>query len=361
MVVNKNINSAPIAYFNSFQHKTGDMFWADRTIALEDLDYCKDDLQKLNDINNFIFYGPRGSGRYTRVKALLMKWLGEQVQHVKLESKNIKIGAKSIDINLLSSNVHTELHPSELGNNDRLVMQYIVKEMASTKSITEHPKVIVILDADLLTQQAQHALRRTIEVYSRNLRFIFIVENIGKIISPLVSRCASLRIPAPNEKIIKSICSRFCKEENVEIHPNLISELISRNNRNLKSILLELETASIKYNGNVKEVFSVAPDYVLFIAKITNLMVKEQSASQLLEIRPMLYELIAKCVPNDTIIMEIAEQLSAKTDDECRKGVWIEASIADERCIVGSKPIMHLEAFVAKCLVHLRNSMAMVE
>ena len=340
---------------------TKESFYADQTLEIKDLDYCKEDLMKLNDINNFIFYGPRGSGRYTRVKALLIKWLGDHVQHTKLETKTIKAGSKIIEVSLLSSNVHTELHPSELGNNDRFVMQYIVKEMASTKSITEHPKVIVILDADLLSQQAQHALRRTMEVYSRNLRFIFVVENIGKFIAPLVSRCASIRIPAPSEKIIKSICARFCSLENVKIEDDLLSELITRNKRNLKSILLELEVAGIKHNGHIKEIDSVKPDYINYISKIVQTMRKDQTAAQLIEIRPMLYELIAKCIPNDVIIMEIAEQLCASQDDKCKKLVWIEAAVADERCQVGSKPLFHLEAFVAKSMVHLKNSIKMEE
>eukprot|EP00834_Sanchytrium_tribonematis_P002392 NODE_73_length_24441_cov_0.672952.p7 type:complete len:343 gc:universal NODE_73_length_24441_cov_0.672952:19126-18098(-) len=336
------------------------MLFADNSYSLDQLDYGTERLKDLEEINNFIFYGPKGSGRYTRVRALLGKWLGDHVNHVKLEQKVIKAGSRNLEVNLLSSNVHTELHPSELGNSDRFVMQYIVKEMASTKSITEHPKVIVILDADLLSQQAQHALRRTMEVYSGNLRFIFIVENIGKIISPLVSRCASFRISAPSEKVIKEICGKFCMEHNIKVSDEILTDLITRNNRNLKSVLLELETASVKYNGNIKEVDSVGPDYIKYISKIVQLIMTEQSASQLLKIRAMLYELITKCIPTDIVLLEITEQLCAKLNDQFRKQIWIEASTFDLRCQKGSKPIMHLEAYVAKCMVHVKKSRKMM-
>ena len=337
------------------------MFWADEPISLQDLDFGKEQIDKLNDLNNYIFYGPSGSGRHTRVRALLVKWLGDHVLHTKMETKSIKIGSRTIDVNLLSSNVHTEIIPSDLGNSDRFVMQHIVKEMASTKSITDKPKVIVILDADRLSQAAQHALRRTMEVYINNLRFIFIVENIGKFISPLISRCASIRMAAPNTAVIKTICNRLCKLHQITISDDILTDLITRNRRNLRQILLDLETAHILQNSHIREVDSMTPDYILYdIKNIVNLMIKEQTPSQMVAIRPILYNLIAKCIPNDQILIELVEQLTPKLDEPCLKRIYMEAATTDERCVMGSKSIMHLEAFVAKSMVFIKQSNEMV-
>lgn len=64
------------------------------------------------------------------------------------------------------SNYHTEICPADSGTQDRLVIQKVVKEAASSNNIetkTNHKpfKVVVIEDADNLSKEAQAALRRT--------------------------------------------------------------------------------------------------------------------------------------------------------------------------------------------------------
>ena len=64
-------------------------------------------------------------------------------------------------------------------------------------------KVVLLNEADHLSKDAQHALRRTMEKYSANLRLILCCDNTSKIISPIQSRCLLLRIAAPEEKDVK--------------------------------------------------------------------------------------------------------------------------------------------------------------
>lgn len=56
-------------------------------------------------------------------------------------------------------------------------------------------KIIVLLNADYLTIDAQSALRRCIELFSYNTRFFIIVENKNKLLKPILSRFCEIYIP----------------------------------------------------------------------------------------------------------------------------------------------------------------------
>lgn len=100
---------------------------------------------------------------------------------------------------MFASPYHIEVTPTEMGNMDRIVIQDIIKEFSSSRQILESPrkfKAVIIFEADYLSRDAQNALRRTMEKFARNVKFIFIVESLSMILAPLRSRCLCLRCPS---------------------------------------------------------------------------------------------------------------------------------------------------------------------
>ncbi|AAL80217.1 replication factor C small subunit [Pyrococcus furiosus DSM 3638] len=87
------------------------------------------------------------------------------------------------------------------------VIREKVKEFARTKPIGGASFKIIFLDeADALTQDAQQALRRTMEMFSSNVRFILSCNYSSKIIEPIQSRCAIFRFrPLRDEDIAKRL------------------------------------------------------------------------------------------------------------------------------------------------------------
>ncbi|AEK73595.1 replication factor C small subunit [Thermococcus sp. 4557] len=98
------------------------------------------------------------------------------------------------------------------------VIREKVKEFARTKPIGGASFKIIFLDeADALTQDAQQALRRTMEMFSNNVRFILSCNYSSKIIEPIQSRCAIFRFRPLNDEDIAKRIKYIAEQEGLEL------------------------------------------------------------------------------------------------------------------------------------------------
>lgn len=78
-------------------------------------------------------------------------------------------------------------------------------------------KIIILDEADSMTDGAQQALRRTMEIYSGTTRFALACNNSEKIIEPIQSRCAMLRYGKLTDAQVLAKVIEVCQKENVGI------------------------------------------------------------------------------------------------------------------------------------------------
>ena len=76
-------------------------------------------------------------------------------------------------------------------------MKFFAKTHIDEKMFTTPCKIIIMSNAELLTNDAQSALRRCIEVFSNTTRFFFITENKSLLMSPILSRFCYIYVPGP--------------------------------------------------------------------------------------------------------------------------------------------------------------------
>ena len=312
-------------------------------------------LSENSEFPHLIFYGPDGAGKKTRVHCFLSKVYGEGIYKMNTINKELKLKSKNISYMVTSSNYHLEFCPSDVGNNDKFIISHVIKETSSfTQLDTESQKnfkVIVLLEADKMTKEAQSALRRTMEKYSENCRIIMIVNDLSTIIDPIRSRCFSLRIPSPTKDEIKKVLQHIKNIEKIDINETQINSIIEKHGKNVRECITCLQMTSLgNYNNRVYE-----PEYINIFNSINKQILREQSAKSLKEIRSLFMELLIHGFRASYIIYKMTSDIIDNNNikEDIKKKVIEAGNLFDIRANNGMKDFIHLEAFAAKIMMFI--------
>ena len=207
---------------------------------------------------------------------------------------------------------------------------------------------MVLNEVDRLSKSAQHSLRRTMEKYSSGCRLFLYCNSLSRVTEAVRSRCMCIRVPAPEENAVKDMLNYVAKKEDVNLPNDLCTRIAHESKRNLRTAILSLETCKVaKYPFEDNQAVEIA-DWEEYIKEIASDIISEQSPKRIYLIRGKLYELLVNCIPPEIIMRRLCESLLERLDDELKHEVVHWAAHYERKLRLGSKPIFHLEAFVAK-------------
>src|SRR5512137_2607684 len=149
---------------------------------------------KDKNLPHLLLVGPAGVGKTTSILCLARDLYGPGFQNYVLE-----------------------LNASDERGID--VIRDKVKNFARTSAIASEVsfKILILDEADSLTTAAQHALRRTMEVYTRTCRFCLIGNYSENIIDPIQSRCSVFRFSPLPEDEVKKYMAGIAEREGVKL------------------------------------------------------------------------------------------------------------------------------------------------
>ena len=105
-------------------------------------------------------------------------------------------------------------------------------------------KIIILDEADSMTQDAQSALRRTMETYSKITRFCLVCNYVTRIIDPLASRCSKFRFKRMGEGQAGTRLREIAEKEKVPMAEGVVEALIQHSEGDLRKAITFLQSAA---------------------------------------------------------------------------------------------------------------------
>ncbi|KAJ1927625.1 Subunit of heteropentameric Replication factor C (RF-C) [Tieghemiomyces parasiticus] len=203
---------------------------------------------KSQNLPHLLFYGPPGTGKTSAILALTRDMFGPEL----MKSRVLELNASDErGIKVVREKIKNFARSTVSGN-------------VSGRSVPPY-KIIILDEADSMTGDAQAALRRTMENYSKITRFCLICNYVSRIIEPLASRCAKFRFkPLPIEQSERKLAS-ICDQESLRYDPGALREVITASEGDLRRATMFLQSAHNLQQGEpitvpvIQEIAGVIP------------------------------------------------------------------------------------------------------
>ncbi|PIZ51561.1 replication factor C small subunit [Candidatus Woesearchaeota archaeon CG_4_10_14_0_2_um_filter_33_13] len=228
------------------------------------------------------------------------------------------------------------------------IIRVKVKDFARTRAIGDVPFKLIYLDeSDALTKEAQQALRRTMENFTKTCRFILSCNYSSKILDPIQSRCAVFRFKPLSESEINQVIDRVAKEEELEVgkeERKALFEVSEGDCRRLENVMQSC--AVINKNITAELVYSMAS-----VAKPKEVkdLLEDAAKGKFMDSRKKLLDLMLNYgLSGLDVIKQMQKEIwNLALDDRKKVELVDKCGEVEFRMVEGSDEYIQLESFLA--------------
>ncbi|KAI9784099.1 MAG: Subunit of heteropentameric Replication factor C (RF-C) [Geoglossum umbratile] len=185
-----------------------------------------------SNLPHMLFYGPPGTGKTSTILALAKELYGPEL----IKSRVLELNA--------SDERGISIVRQKVKDFARMQLSHPPSGAYRERYPCPPYKIIVLDEADSMTQDAQSALRRTMETYSKITRFCLVCNYVTRIIDPLASRCSKFRFKSLDQENAKRRLEEIANNEGVNLDDGAVDALIKCSDGDLRKAITFLQSAT---------------------------------------------------------------------------------------------------------------------
>lgn len=319
-----------------------------RPKKLSDVAHQEDVVQTLNktletaNLPHLLFYGPPGTGKTSTILAVARELFGP----VLMKSRVLELNASN------------ERGIKVIREKVKSFASLAVSSRESTPGYPCPPYKIIILDeADSMTKEAQSALRRTMEQYTKVTRFCIICNYVSRIIEPITSRCAKFRYKPLSFEAMSGRLREICTQEGVRYKEELLRTLVDVSEGDMRKSITLLQTARRLVgeedelcSGHIAEVAGVIP------AQAVEYLLKACKSNSFDSIQAAAKDMMAEGFPVDQLLLQLQPAVLADESltDVHKAHICIKLAECDVKLVEGADEylqMMDVLSFIAQTIL----------
>lgn len=292
-----------------------------------------------SNLPHMLFYGPPGTGKTSTILALARELYGPELMKTRVLELN---ASDDRGISVVRDKIKNFSKTAINGGH-----------ASGGRELPEF-KLVILDEADMMTQDAQAALRRTMENYAKSTRFCLICNYVTRIIDPLASRCSKFRFKELSAQSALDRLQHICDAEDVSVEsPDVLQDLLAVTSGDLRQSITLLQSAAgfapVVSSDILRELAGVVPKPV-----IEQLVSVARSGNQ-----KAIDEVVQDTVLEGYSVAEILSQLhdefmGSPISSRAKNALAESYSVADKRLVDGGDEHVELLNIVTQTALALQ-------
>jgi replication factor C subunit 3/5 len=189
---------------------------------------------------------------------------------------------------------------------------------------------------------------------------VLVTDSLSQIIEPVRSRCLVIRTPKVAADDVHTIVAAVAAKERVDINADAIGGLVREARGNIRRALILFEIWATRRRAGATGDLAL-PEWERYADALCESVKRDKlDGNMMKKIRNHLYELLVHCIPPVEIFRRLTYGFIQDLDVLLIESVTEAAAEYEARMQNGTKPIFHLEAFVARFVCIYRDFFASV-